>query len=177
MIRERKCHSKSNSFVTAAEQICLQPVLEHRQRRGRRNFTWQAIPHLCSSNRKDTTSDSWPTTGRNVKLFSGGESEPAYHHRCQTLNWVIGSPGQWVIFHVRVTRSPGHHSDPVWDRSFSGFRKKMPKMQNVHLKCQNDKSHCQASVVITGCQSMQWRGDICPTFSNIGYYSLWQSAA
>jgi len=34
----------------------------------------------------------------------------------QTWNWVIGSPGQWVIwviFHVRVTGSPGHHFDPV----------------------------------------------------------------
>jgi len=34
----------------------------------------------------------------------------------------------------------------VWDPSISGFRKK-PKMQNVHLKCWNDKSHCQVSVV------------------------------
>jgi len=67
----------SNSFVVAAEQVCLQPVLEHRQRRGRRNIAWQAIPHHCSSNRKGTTSDSWPTTGRNVKLFSGGGPEPA----------------------------------------------------------------------------------------------------
>ena len=37
------------------------------------------------------------------------------HCRCvyQTWNW---SPGQWVIwviFHVRVTRSLGHHFDPV----------------------------------------------------------------
>jgi len=31
-----KCHSKSNRFVTA-EQVYLQPVLKHRQRRGRRN--------------------------------------------------------------------------------------------------------------------------------------------
>jgi len=30
--------------------------------------------------------------------------------------------------------SPGHHFDPAWDASFSSFRK-MPKMQNVHLKC------------------------------------------
>ena len=65
----------------------------------------------------------------------------------QTRNWVIGSPGQWVIwviFHVRVTGSsfwPG-----VRPEFFSGFRKK-PKMQNVHLKCWNDKSHCQVSVV------------------------------
>jgi len=26
MTRKRKCHSKSNSFVAAAEQVCLQPV-------------------------------------------------------------------------------------------------------------------------------------------------------
>ena len=26
-------------------------------------------------------------------------------HTQQTWNWVIGSPGQWVIFHVRVTGS------------------------------------------------------------------------
>ena len=38
MTRKRKIMSiKSNSFVAAAEQVCLQPVLEHRQRRGRRN--------------------------------------------------------------------------------------------------------------------------------------------
>jgi len=47
MIRKKKCNSESNSFVAAAEKICLQPVLEHRQRRGRRNIAWQAIPHLC----------------------------------------------------------------------------------------------------------------------------------
>ena len=51
-----KCHSKSNSFVAAAEQVChlggqTQPVLGHRRRRGRRSIAWQAIPHLCSSNR------------------------------------------------------------------------------------------------------------------------------
>ena len=68
---------KFKQFRSSGEQVCLEPVLEHRQRRGRRNTAWQAIPHLCSSNRKGTTSDSWPTTGRNVKLFSGGRPEPA----------------------------------------------------------------------------------------------------
>ena len=58
MTRKKKCNSKSDSFVAAVEQVCLQPVLEHRQRRGRRNFAGQAIPHLRSSNRKSTTSDS-----------------------------------------------------------------------------------------------------------------------
>ena len=67
----------------------------------------------------------------------------------QTWNWVIGSPtaGQWVIwviFHFRVTGSsfwPGVRPE------FFRFSKKMPKMQNVHLKWWNDKSHCQVSVV------------------------------
>ena len=47
------------------------------------------------------------------------------NHAHQTWNWVIGSPGEWVIFHVRVTG--GHHFDPVSDPSFSGFRKKQKK--------------------------------------------------
>ena len=42
--------------------------------------------------------------------------------------------------------SPGRHFYPVWDPNLSGFQK-MPKMQYVHLKCWNDKSHCQVSVV------------------------------
>ena len=91
MTRKKKCNSKSNSFVAAAEQVCLQPfkyVLEHRQRRSRRNIAGQAIPHLCSSNRKGTTSDGWPTTGRNVKLFSGGGPEPAsVRHVGDTCEW------------------------------------------------------------------------------------------
>ena len=88
MTRKKKCNSQSNSFVAAAEQVCLQSVLEHRQRRDRRNIAWQAIPHLCSSNRKGMTSDSWPTTGRNVKLFSGGGPEPAsVRHVGDTFEW------------------------------------------------------------------------------------------
>ena len=88
MTRKGECNWKSNSFVTAAEQVCLQPVLKHWQRRGRRNFAWQAIPHLCSSNRKGTTADSWPTTGRNVKLLSGGGPEPA-------SVWHVGDICEW----------------------------------------------------------------------------------
>jgi len=88
MTRKGECNWKSNSFVTAAEQVCLQPVFEHRQRRGRGNFAWQAIPHLCSSNRKGTTSNSWPTTGRNVKLFGGSGPEPAsVRHVGDTCEW------------------------------------------------------------------------------------------
>jgi len=73
----------------------------------------------------------------------------------QTWNWVIGSPGQWVIwviFHVRVTGYPAHRFWPGVRHEFFRFSKKCPKCKNVHLKCWNDKSHCQVSVV--GLQSL-----------------------
>ena len=38
---------QSNSFVAAAEQVRLEHVLEHRQRRSRCHIAWQAVPHLC----------------------------------------------------------------------------------------------------------------------------------
>ena len=98
MTRKGQCNWKSNSFVAAAEQVCLQPVLEHWQRRGRRNFAWQAVPHLCSSNRKGTTSDSWPTTDRNVKLFSGGGPEPA-------SVWHVGDTCEWRRTPSKVVRN------------------------------------------------------------------------
>jgi len=53
--------------------------------------------------------------------------------------WVISLI--WVIFHVWViilTRCE-IQVFPVFEE--------MPKMQNVHLKCSNDKSLCQVSVV------------------------------
>jgi len=91
-----KCNSNTvkqfrNSGGTSIQPV--QPVLEHRQRRGRRNIAWQAVPHLYSSNRKGTTSDSWPTTGRNVKLFSGGGPEPASVRHvgdtCRHTSWSV----------------------------------------------------------------------------------------
>jgi len=77
MTGKRKCHSESNSFVSAAEQVRLERVLEHHQRRSWCHIAWQAVPHLCTSNRKSMTPDCWPTAGWNVKPFSGGGSEPA----------------------------------------------------------------------------------------------------
>jgi len=80
--------AKSNSFVSVAEQVCLQPVLEHRQRRSWCDTVWQAVPHLCTSNKKSTTSDRWPTAGWNVKPFSGGGPEPASVRRVgDTCEW------------------------------------------------------------------------------------------
>jgi len=41
---KRKCHSESNSFVVAAEQVRHEPVVEHRQRRSWCHIAWQAVP-------------------------------------------------------------------------------------------------------------------------------------
>ena len=92
MTRKKKCNSESNSFVVAKEEVSsakyVFSVLEHWQQRGQCNIAWQAIPHLCSSNRKGTISDSWLTTGQNVKLFSGGGPEPALvRHVSDTCEW------------------------------------------------------------------------------------------
>jgi len=70
MTGKKKCNSESNSFVAAAKQVCLQPVLEHRQRRGRRNIAWHAIPHLCSSNWKCTI----PHSTRTPNVYDIGEN-------------------------------------------------------------------------------------------------------
>ena len=43
-----KCNWKSNSFVTAAEQVCLQSVLEHRQRLSVHSHTRESV-HVCVS--------------------------------------------------------------------------------------------------------------------------------
>jgi len=59
-----------------------------------------------------------------------------------TWNWVIGSPGQWVIwiiFHVRVTGSPGHYFDPMWDPSFYRFSKKCPKCKTYFWNAEMTK--------------------------------------
>ena len=66
------------------------------------------------------------STRNNVRQLQTTSYRAARPYASQTWNWVIGSPGQWVIwvvFHVRVTGSsfwPGVRPDP----SFSGFRKK-----------------------------------------------------
>jgi len=90
--------------------------------------------------------------------------------RCreQTWNWVIGSPGQWVIwvvFHVRVTGSPGHHFDPVWDPSFSGFRKKCPK-------CKTYIWNAEMTKVIVRCLLLDWNHWMSVHAMNC-YFYLW----
>jgi len=67
---------------------------------------------------------------------------------CQTWNWVIGSPGQWVIFHVRVTGSPGHHFDPMRPEFFR-FSKKCPKRKTYIWNAEMTR-------VIVRCLLMDW---------------------
>jgi len=62
-------------------------------------------------------------------------------------HWVTGSMG-----HLGHLLRPGHKvtGSSFWPGvrpEFFRFSKKMHKMQNVHLKCWNDKSRCQVSFV------------------------------
>ena len=52
----------------------------------------------------------------------------------------------WVIFHVRVTRSPGHHFDPARPEFFR-FSKKCTKCKTYIGNAEMTKSHCRLSVV------------------------------
>ena len=65
-------------------------------------------------------------------------------------SFTSGSPGRRVIILTEFL--------PVFE--------KMLKMQNVHLKCWNDKSHCQVAVV--GLKSL----DVNPYAMNFNFY-LW----
>ena len=62
-------------------------------------------------------------------------------------HWVTYCRSMGHLGHLSLPGQTGHHFDPVWNPEFFRFSKKMPKMQNVHLKWWNDKSHCQVSVV------------------------------
>ena len=65
-------------------------------------------------------------------------------------HWVTGSVG-----HLGHLSRPGHRVIIMTlceNRVFFPVFEKMPKMQNVHLKCWNNKSYCQVSVV--GLKSM-----------------------
>ena len=79
----------------------------------------------------------------NTIRWSGVRPSPVCVRRHGTGS--LGHRVIWVIFHVRVTRLsfwPGARPEGV----FPVFEKNAQK-QNVHLKCRNDKSHCQVSVV------------------------------
>ena len=70
----------------------------------------------------------------------------------QTWNWVIGSPGQWVIrviFHVRVTGSPGltrceTRVFPVFEKNSQNAERR-PYIWNAEM-----------TKVIVGCLLLDW---------------------
>jgi len=73
-----------------------------------------------------------------LQQANGTDGRTLYHfiNPAPHIMWVVpvirsrhgtGSPGQWVIWVIFYIRSLGHHFDPVFE--------KMPKKQNVHLKC------------------------------------------
>jgi len=83
----------------------------------------------------------------------------------QTWNWVIGSPGQWVIwviFHVRVTGSsfwPGVSTEFFW------FSKKCPK-------CTGYIWYAKMTKVIVRCLLLDWNQWMSVHAVNF-YFYLW----
>ena len=82
------------------------------------------------------------------QLLHSASTTPAYRDTFKSDmelgQWVTGSMG-----HFGHLSRPGHRVTILIRRETRVFPvfEKMPKMQNVHLKCWNDKSHCQVSVV------------------------------
>ena len=83
----------------------------------------------------------------------------------QTWNWIVGSPGQWIIWSSFTSGSPGHHFDPVWDPSFSGSRKKCPK-------CKTYICNAEMTKVIVRCLLFHWNHWISVHAMNF-YFYLW----
>jgi len=86
---KRKCHSESNSFVAAVEQVHLEPVLEHRQRRYR-----------CES-RYDTNSvwaSGWQTVLVTIVTCISGEVDQQAASAGVFISWNLvssTSPHAW----------------------------------------------------------------------------------
>jgi len=76
-----------------------------------RHPAWQAVPHLCTSNRKSTTSDRWPTVGWNVrrKPFSGGWPEPA-----SVRHVGVSYTCEWRPMVVQSSAVRGKSASPPW---------------------------------------------------------------
>ena len=114
---------------------------------------WRAIRHRPScAVSAGTAASSGRCSVRRTKTpgnsaSSSGDRRPgSLRARTVRTRHGTGSLGHRVNRSSFTSGSPGHHFDPVWHPTFSVFEK-MPKMQNVHLKCWNDESHCQVSVV------------------------------
>ena len=89
-----------------------------------------------------------PNAERCVSLYIKAS---LWHDVYQTWNWVIGSPG--------------HHFDPVWDLSFSGFWKKCPK-------CKMHIWNAEMTKVIVRCLLLDWNHWMSVHAMNF-YFYLW----
>ena len=74
-------------------------------------------------------------------------------------------PMYWIIFHVRVTDSSGHHFVPVWDQSFFSFRQKCPK-------CKTHVWNAEITKVIVRCLLLDWNHWM-SVHATIFYFYLW----
>ena len=93
------------------------------------------------------------------------------HYGIQQMHSIIltrhgtGSLGHRVNGSSFTSGSPGHHSDTVWDTSFSGFRKKCPK-------CKRYIWNAEMTKVIVRCLLLDWNHWMSVHAMNF-YFYLW----
>jgi len=82
MTRKKKCNSESNSFVAVAEQVCLQRVLEHQQRRGsniiRSGMLINMASIICDKIYTDSDKISRQQIKSNVYFLDGRENKTVH---------------------------------------------------------------------------------------------------
>ena len=93
------------------------------------------------------------------------------HYGIQQMHSIIltghgtGSLGHRVNGSSFTSGSPGHHSDPVWDPSFSGFRKKC-------TKCRTYIWNAEMTKVVVRCLLLDWNHWMSVHAMNF-YFYLW----
>ena len=86
------------------------------------------------------------------RTYSGGFRFHCRYGPCDCIHQSTDTDmelGHWVTGSMGHLSRPGHRVIiwPAVRPEFFWFSKKIPKMKILHLKCWNDKSHCQVSVV------------------------------
>ena len=119
------------------------PMFDRLQRRNNsHSVNWNVVGQLSWKYLRRSTDTLSQWSSSSVCSMIPGPGKMQGLSDMELGHWVI-----WVIFHVRVTGSPGHHFNP--DPSFSDFRKKCPKRKTYIWNAEMTK-------VIVRCLLLDW---------------------
>ena len=95
MSEKRKCHSNSNSFVAAAQQVHLEPVLERQVGTSSRSVEADLSLRRCGMSATHVNDDA--------KCHGGAEPYSARYVSIATLNVIHSDTrSQWTLMSVSV---------------------------------------------------------------------------